>query len=968
MSEQPPTSFGGHPNYTQQWPPAHPAMFPPNFPIPPELSAMNPQSNHATSFDYNLASMDANSRIPGAGDGLNSAGYFPHQLPFFNPFDPSRFPPNFSPMHFPPMGYPPIPMPTGSSNAPLPQQPSSQQTSQATFIKPPQAKKITIRAPPSREEGEVSESVDERSLESKRKASRQYSDLEEGETISSSGRSSRRSSGSPYNPPLSVSADPGIIGHAMEPNNFIPDAVPSDPKPVKSAARLRIQAQGALLSLAPHNIRYKELVAEGVSPIVLKRLYEEVGIKVTLDSDPTLSTHEKPSSATQPSSVTPLGKEKRGVVKPNIPAPRTAMPATPASKAGKPMERKELIAQMLAEKAAKMASKEPSPTGSTISAPAVSEETRPPLKEKSKAQTDLARQRIEELKQKALLKTQQKLQESLAPVSQESPTQAIHHPLPVRPPIPESHTPAALPGLLMAGSGGPQDVASDHTPVSRSTHRKRPLASDFDEPSTHSKKHFDPTANRFKPAEKLIIAISDDESLYGDDEDDQMELDSSSEQEPATIISSAISKVPSQTNIPGNRTSTSTPQTTIGSNDQGQIQSKDLQIQEMRRKIAELELRRKSKLAASRTQSPRNFDESSAPSIALSSAADAEASDAGVSVASRDDPVPERQHPVPEAPSTNTNAEPARETAPLSPSRDSDSDGSAMQESDDSSSESSDSSEDEDETSHSPEQIDAQVSSEPMDIDPPMQSQTENSEKSDDSSQNGPSQRETSVESEAYEPPEPDTEARSDGSSYSPPPFSPAPDPVDITTALTPSFDATQPTAELTNAPHVSGASQMDLQVGTLGTENPPPNSVRENSTHKFTPYTSPLRSFKAYRYHPNYAEDIPSGYRSLTYSHNIDSMKSLCPYEVAGGVCNDRSCGSQHLRDISLSDDKILIQMGSAREGQTEEEEETYLAGLKEIINDLRRDKVKDFNTVATEIAAYRRRFLQDPSRVLSL
>jgi hypothetical protein len=70
----------------------------------------------------------------------------------------------------------------------------------------------------------------------------------------------------------------------------------------------------------------------------------------------------------------------------------------------------------------------------------------------------------------------------------------------------------------------------------------------------------------------------------------------------------------------------------------------------------------------------------------------------------------------------------------------------------------------------------------------------------------------------------------------------------------------------------------------------------------------------------------------------------------------------------LTLADDKILIQLGSVREGQTEEEKETYLAGLKEIINEMRRDKVKDFNTVASEIAAYRRRFLQDPSRVLPL
>jgi hypothetical protein len=70
----------------------------------------------------------------------------------------------------------------------------------------------------------------------------------------------------------------------------------------------------------------------------------------------------------------------------------------------------------------------------------------------------------------------------------------------------------------------------------------------------------------------------------------------------------------------------------------------------------------------------------------------------------------------------------------------------------------------------------------------------------------------------------------------------------------------------------------------------------------------------------------------------------------------------------LTSTDDKILVQMGAVREGETEEEKENYLAGLKEIINDMRRDKVKDFDIVAAEIAAYRRRFLRDPSRVLPL
>lgn len=70
----------------------------------------------------------------------------------------------------------------------------------------------------------------------------------------------------------------------------------------------------------------------------------------------------------------------------------------------------------------------------------------------------------------------------------------------------------------------------------------------------------------------------------------------------------------------------------------------------------------------------------------------------------------------------------------------------------------------------------------------------------------------------------------------------------------------------------------------------------------------------------------------------------------------------------LTRTEDKVLVQMGSLREGKTSEEKDNYIAGLKQIINDMRRDKVKDFNTVAKEIAAYRRRFLQDPSRILPL
>ncbi|CAI7670646.1 unnamed protein product [Penicillium viridicatum] len=1007
MSDQPP-SYGGHPNYAQQWPPAYPSMIPPNFPVSSDYSQMHQPlaTNPVPTFDYNMAGVNANSRMRGSNGAGNSA-FVPPQFPFFNHFDASQFPPAFPPMPFPPMTYPPIP--TGSSTPAMPYQGLDGHTSHQLSTEAVRLKDAPVQADNHREEGEVSDESDEKSLHP---------------TM-------------PYNPPLSVSADASTVHHAMQSQRQDPPATVPVPPPRKSAAQLRIQAQGALLSLAPHNIRYNELVAEGINPMILKRLYEEVGIKVTASPVQGPPVSEKASAApvvaskglesSSPAEVTKILKETHSTTKSDLPVPQPSAPsAAPPSKAGKPLERKELIARMLAEKAAKTTCKETSPTGSAKS-PLAKPVDKARLvskgdlvKEKSKAQTELARQRIEELKRQTLLKTQQLAQPNLPPAQLESPAPAIQHPLPLRPPVPESRRSAGLPGLLMTGleqephetlASEPVHVMDpDSTPMSQTSQRKRPRASDFDEPVAPPKKHFNPAATRFDPTDKLIIAISDDESLYGDDEDDNMELDSSPEQEPVPIVTSAIAKPTVQSNPPATRASTATPQGPSSLSDQGDIRLKDMEIQAMRRKIAELELRRKSKLAASRTQSPRTLDESGASSSSggqssvVAATSEEDSSNTKPTMAAPDTLMPAApvsqldasaegaptREPVEEAHAEEVADGVIDSTARSLASFESDSAGSAMQESDDSSSDSSDSSsESEDEPATSPAQADLDPTtmpsfSEPMEIDSSARSTSRSSpsgnthpsatsadEYGSQHHLSEQSQREESAESDGYEPPEPDAEAQSEGSSYSPPPFSPALSGLVENTAVSaPSFDLTQADEELTSTPQMSDPlPRSDLQAGAPGTEASPAISEQ-----RFTPYTSPLRTFKAYRYHPHYAEDVPSGYRSLTYSHNIDSMKYMCPYELAGGVCNDRSCEFQHLRDMTLSepltstDDKILVQMGSVREGQTEEEKEAYLAGLKEIINDLRRDKVKDFDTVASEIAAYRRRFLQDPSRVLSL
>ena len=68
-----------------------------------------------------------------------------------------------------------------------------------------------------------------------------------------------------------------------------------------------------------------------------------------------------------------------------------------------------------------------------------------------------------------------------------------------------------------------------------------------------------------------------------------------------------------------------------------------------------------------------------------------------------------------------------------------------------------------------------------------------------------------------------------------------------------------------------------------------------------FTPYESPLKQFKSFRYHPHYLEEVSGGFRSLTYSHTINPDIPLCRYDL-DGVCNDDSCPSQHLRSVGLS------------------------------------------------------------------
>ncbi|MCJ1229416.1 hypothetical protein MMC12_006082 [Toensbergia leucococca] len=70
----------------------------------------------------------------------------------------------------------------------------------------------------------------------------------------------------------------------------------------------------------------------------------------------------------------------------------------------------------------------------------------------------------------------------------------------------------------------------------------------------------------------------------------------------------------------------------------------------------------------------------------------------------------------------------------------------------------------------------------------------------------------------------------------------------------------------------------------------------------------------------------------------------------------------------LTLTDDKVLVQMGSQPKGLSTAEGDAYVTGLKQVISEIRSRKVKNFDTVASEITAYRSQFLGDKSKVLNM
>jgi hypothetical protein len=209
------------------------------------------------------------------------------------------------------------------------------------------------------------------------------------------------------------------------------------------------------------------------------------------------------------------------------------------------------------------------------------------------------------------------------------------------PPLPLSTSPfpignkqpmPSIPGLFLAsGPNAPQSpighIIAPNT-VQNGPQRKRPVASDFDRPASTASSHKLPFGQN-RNDQPLVIDVSDDDSdedNYSDMEVDPQQIVNSSihsQNGLSTPKAKAIRDLPPLSDFPPRKpflTPSSTmstpsvpqPQKTSASKPEV-LHRKELEIQEMKRKIAEAERKKRAKQNSSGSQTPRPSDAVSSP-------------------------------------------------------------------------------------------------------------------------------------------------------------------------------------------------------------------------------------------------------------------------------------------------------------------------------------------------------------------
>lgn len=436
----------------------------------------------------------------------------------------------------------------------------------------------------------------------------------------------------------------------------------------KSVQDARRQAQNAVLNLIPLKVRFQNFVDEGIDEEIIKSVFDDIGMSSSYSSTKQLSggigQAEHPAGFTPQAaasvvsdSITSGAPQIHSKLNTNTTntngstqytgnSQQTINSAVPIINKGE--ERKDRIARLLEEKSKKLLNlpRLMSPATAILtdnnlaSKSTTSQSTTKVDKEKLLKQKMEALQKSREARaQKATAKqTPESTMQSGAtgPGQSQIPPHQIASPSTSVPSIlsphdirtfstsPQHLEPQApmpsIPGLFLSGTASAlQPNAPQSTSIVQNTNlRKRPVASDFDSnapTNTTYKRPFGHSRND----QRLVIDVSEEES---DNESVEMEIDDQVGDFLAWDIQAAnplrpglrdlppLSDFPPKKSFAAPSSTLSTPPSLQGpqrtSTRPEDLKRKEFEIQEMRRKIAEAELRKKAKLVASGSQTPIN--------------------------------------------------------------------------------------------------------------------------------------------------------------------------------------------------------------------------------------------------------------------------------------------------------------------------------------------------------------------------
>jgi hypothetical protein len=415
----------------------------------------------------------------------------------------------------------------------------------------------------------------------------------------------------------------------------------------KSVAEYRKKAQGAILNLLPYDVRYQTYIDEGFKEDIVGALFDDLKMPRTSSKNP-----NGPHAASGPQSSY---QQQNGIGTTNqsVSAGKNDVRQNGLLSVGSNIQQPISKGQSISQ-----ASLSPSTNIASASTPAQPKSTTMTEKERTlQTKMEALRKSREERAQKAAAKTNPTTTPGPAPQSDESkvtetfeksnsppkspivpkaqsqvsaPQHTSSQPppaasLPQKPPASMQQQPPVIPGLFLAASGAspaplPTPQAALPTPIP-SNQRKRPVAADFDDhlPTMNIVKRPFGYSPHNEGRQSLVIDLSDDE-----DEDVAMDLDSQADRDSPVSSNRKMSdpRSTSAQNIPLSTTSSRkpfTPPNTAATNTPLMAQTnskaslggpdvllrKQSEIEELKKKIAEAEARKKARQTPSGTRTPR---------------------------------------------------------------------------------------------------------------------------------------------------------------------------------------------------------------------------------------------------------------------------------------------------------------------------------------------------------------------------